>query len=123
VEESGPDDGQAGSFGVVPAESFGATTASAPPLARAGEPAEPLPVASECRAERDAYLSELWRASGIDVKDPSALLDGLQGGATGPAAGFLWFALATDVFRPLAWSSELRARADALARCVRGQGG
>ena len=36
-----------------------------------------------------------------------------------PARGYYWFALATDAFRPLAWSSELRSRADALARCVR----
>jgi hypothetical protein len=123
VEESRPDDGQVGSFGVVPAESLGATSAAAPAPAGAGEPADAAPIAGECRAERAAYLSELWRASGIDVKDPPALVEGLQAGASGPGTGYLWFALATDAFRPLAWSSELRARADALARCVRGQGG
>jgi hypothetical protein len=123
VEEAGPEDGQAGSFGVVPAETFGGTAAVAAAPAGAGDPADAAPSVGECRAERAAYLAELWRASGIDVKDPVALLEGLQGGASGPGTGFLWFALATDVFRPLAWTSELRARADALARCVRGQGG
>jgi hypothetical protein len=33
--------------------------------------------------------------------------------------GYYWFASATDAFRPLAWSSELRSRADDLARCAR----
>jgi hypothetical protein len=56
--------------------------------------------------------------SGIEVSDPDALLLGLEGDQ-GAAAGFYWFALATDPFRPLAWSSDLRARAEALARCVR----
>lgn len=123
VEESGPEDGQAGSFGVVPAESFAATAAEPVLVAEAQPPAEALPGGAECRGERAAYLAELWRGSGIDVKDPVALLDGLQGGATGPSTGFWWFALASDAFRPLAWSSELRARADALARCVRAHGG
>ena len=57
------------------------------------------------------------------MKDPAALLEGLQGGASGPAAGFYWFALSTDAFRNLAWSTELRSRADALARCVRANAG
>jgi hypothetical protein len=124
VEESGPEDGQAGSFGVVPAESFsdrGGAVATAAPDASA--PGDAPPGGAACTTERTAYLAELWRASGIEVKDPAALLEGLQGGATGPAAGFYWFALASDAFRPLAWSSELRARADALARCVRGHPG
>jgi hypothetical protein len=124
VEESGPEDGQVGSFGIVPAESFGATAAaSAEAPAGAADPADAAPVAFDCRAERAAYIAELWRASGIDVKDPEALLEGLQGGASGPATGFLWFALSTDVFRPLAYTSELRTLAEALARCARGQGG
>jgi hypothetical protein len=59
--------------------------------------------------------------SGIDVKDPVALLEGLEAGGAGPLTGYYWFALATDAFRPLAWSSELRSRADALARCARGR--
>jgi hypothetical protein len=125
VEESGPEDDQVGSFGVVSADAPAAGT-SAPALeAEAGGPADapPAPGGVACRPERAAYLAELWRASGIEVKDPVALLEGLEGGANGPGTGFYWFALASDAFRPLAWSSDLRARADALARCVRGQGG
>ena len=123
IEESAPDDGQAGSFGVVAAESF-ATTAREPPVrAEAGAPADAGPGGPDCRPERSAYLAELWHESGIDVRDPAALLEGLQAGATGSSAGFWWFATATDAFRPLAWSSELRSRADALGRCVRGHGG
>jgi hypothetical protein len=120
VEEEGHEDGQVGSFSVVPAESFGAG-ATTGEVAGAAEPSggatSPEP---ECRAERAAYLAELWKTSGIEVADPVALLEGLQGGATGPASGFYWFAIATDAFRPLAWSSELRSRADALAKCARG---
>ena len=124
VEESDPDDGAVGSFGVVPAESFAATAAEPVLAAEAASPAETAPGGPECQGERAAYIAELWRQSGIvDVKDPVALLEGLQGGATGPATGYWWFALTTDAFRPLAWSSELRSRADALARCVRGRGG
>jgi hypothetical protein len=118
VEERGREDGQVGSFAVVPVESFSAAPAAA--VAGAGDPAAGSAAEPECRAERAAYLAELWKASGIEVDDPAALLEGLQGGATGPASGFYWFALATDAFRPLAWSSELRSRANALARCVRG---
>jgi hypothetical protein len=126
VEESGPDDGQAGSFGVVPAETFAAGSAAEPAAPEeANAPADAAPGgAAACTAERSAYLAELWRASGIiDVKDPAALLEGLQGGATGPATGYYWFALATDAFRNLAWSSELRSRANALASCVRAHPG
>jgi hypothetical protein len=120
VEESGPEDGQVGSFGVVPVESFAQAGPAAAP-AEPGGPADAAPGAAlaACSAERGAYLLELWRASGIEVKDPVAFLEGLQGGAVGPASGYYWFATATDAFRPLAWSSELRSRADALARCVR----
>lgn len=124
VEESGPaDDDAVGSFGVVPAESFAAAVPPPAAPAEAGAPADPAPGGAACTSERSAYLAELWKASGIEVKDPAALLEGLQGGASGPGAGFYWFALASDVFRPLAWSSDLRARADALARCVRGHAG
>jgi hypothetical protein len=122
VEEAGPEDREVGSFGVVAAESFGtgAAIASAGPVAEAGDPATARAVPRDCRAERSAYLSELWRQSGIEVKAPDAVIDGLAAGSTGPATGYAWFALATDAFRPLAWSSELRGRAAALARCVRG---
>ena len=121
VEESAPDDGQVGSFGVVPAASL-ATTAPEPPVpAEAGGPADAGPGGPDCRPERAAYLAELWRESGVDVSDPVALLEGLQAGPT--SAGFWWFANATDSFRPLAWSSDLRSRADDLGRCVRSHGG
>ena len=120
VEESAPDDGQIGSFGVVSAEAFAPAAAESPATPDASAPADAAPGAPSCRAERTAYLAELWHEAGIDVDDPTALLEGLQAGATGPSAGFWWFANATDAFRPLAWSYELRRRADALGRCVRG---
>lgn len=124
VEEPAPDDGQAGSFGVVAAESFAGSAPSAPAVAaEADAPADAAPGGPDCTPERAAYLAELWRSSGIEVKDPAALLAGLQAGAAGPASGYSWFALATDPFRPLAWSSELRARADALVKCVRAHPG
>jgi hypothetical protein len=119
VEESGPEDGQVGSFAVIPVESFGAVEPAAA-AAGAGDPAPASTAEPSCRAERAAYLAELWKANGIEVSDPLALLEGLEGGASGPATGFYWFAIATDAFRQLAWSSELRSRANALARCVRG---
>ena len=122
VEEAGPEDGQVGSFGVVAAESFaaGADAGAAGPVASAGDPASRPAAPRDCRAQRAAYLAELWRASGIEVSSPDALIDGLEAGRAGPATGYGWFALATDPFRALAWSSELRDRAAALARCVRG---
>jgi hypothetical protein len=142
VEEDGDEEREVGSFSIVPARtpevrvdvaaaepepSAGSEgTASgaaveAPPPAPAGAPGAPSARAlASCRAERSAYLAELWRLSGIEVSSPSDLLEGLEGPADGPRAGFFWFALQTDPFRPLAWSSELRARAEALSRCVRG---
>lgn len=119
VEEKGTEDSQVGSFSVVPAETFGkeapdgAVASGADFAPPAAAPAQP-----ECRAERAAYLAELWRESGIQVSDPAALLDGLEAGQ-GAKTGYYWFALATDPFRPLAWSSELRSRAEALASCVK----
>ncbi len=129
IEDEGTEEGQVGSFGVVSAGSF-AAVAPAPALTAAvGEPADAgaAPVGPACGKERSAYLAELWRESGIDfgyrsddpLLDPAAILDGLQSG-TGAPTGYYWFALATDAFRPLAWSSELRDRAKALVRCVRG---
>ena len=128
VEEDVPEHGEVGSFAVVSAEAFqGTAPTSASEPVSAAEPAEADATAlaaaggPACRSERAAYLSELWRMSGIDVKDPVALLEGLEAGGAGPLTGYYWFALATDAFRPLAWSSELRSRADALARCARGR--
>ena len=118
VEEAGPEDDEVGSFAVVPAESFGAAAAAAPEPGAASDPASARPGRRDCAAERSAYLAELWRQNGIEVSAPAALLDGLEGGSRGPKTGFYWFALATDAFRPLAWSSALRARAEALVRCV-----
>lgn len=121
VEEAGPVDAEVGSFGVVPAESLDAVAAAAPAgSAEAGDPADGRAGPRDCRAERSAYLAELWRQSGIEVSSPAALVEGLEGSRGGPDSGFYWFALATDAFRPLAWSSALRGRAEALARCVRG---
>lgn len=119
VEEAGPEDAEVGSFSVVPVEAFATATAPAvTDAAAASDPAPARPHRRDCRAERSAYLAELWRTSGIEYASPGALIDALEGPAGGPAAGFYWFALATDPFRPLAWSSELRSRADALARCA-----
>jgi hypothetical protein len=120
VDEEGTEDEQVGSFGIVPAETLVAVTPVAPAPADATDPAAPTGDVRRCAAERGAYLAELWKQSGIEVSDPAALLEGLEGGATGPATGYYWFAIGTDAFRPLAWSSSLRARADELARCVRG---
>jgi len=119
VEEDGTETGEVGSFTVVSSEAFAAAVPASQPPAAADEPAPAQPGASPCKEERRAYLAELWRQSGIEVSDPAALIEGLDAGGSGPASGYWWFALATDPFRPLAWSSELRTRADALARCVR----
>lgn len=133
VEEAGVEDRRVGSFTVIPADRLRATAAAlaAPagavpdgaggPAAARREPEAP-PAPARCREERAAYLRELWKQAGIeDVRDPDAVIEGLGAGAGGPATGYYWFAFATDAFRPLAWSSDLRGRADALARCVRGR--
>src|SRR5512133_3021256 len=116
VEEAGPEDGEVGSFSVVAVESFGAgaDAGAAAPVAAATDPASRRGGARDCRAERSAYLAELWHQSGIEVSAPDAVIEGLEAGRSGPATGFAWFALATDPFRPLAWSSTLRDRAEAL---------
>lgn len=131
VEEEGSEDGQVGSFTVA---SVGTTEAASGTGASAAPPAPPAPDSpaafaatalsrsDSCRAERNAYLRELWHASGIEVDDPDALLRGLEAGDRGPAAGYFWFALSTDAFRNLAWSSDLRGRARDLARCVNERG-
>jgi hypothetical protein len=122
VEEQGTEDGEVGSFTVVSAESFGDTAPAAIAAGGTAEDPAPRPAgARDCRPERGRYLEELWRLSGIEVSSPDAVIEGLEGAQGGPATGFYWFALATDPFRPLAWSSELRGRAEALARCVRGE--
>jgi hypothetical protein len=135
VEEQGTEDRDVGSFSIVPAPTFAATApapaepadaaaaAEGPAAAPASTPVASVAAAAQaerpCRAERTAYLRELWKSSGIEVSDPERVIEGLEGGGQGARLGFYWFALATDPFRPMAWSSELRSRADALARCVR----
>jgi hypothetical protein len=120
VEEAGPEDGRVGSFGIVSASSF---PASAPAVA-ADPPEEGAPGAGKkavhsCGAERTAFLKELLRGSGVEVQDPASFLEGLGGDEFAPGLSTLWLALATDPVRSLSWSSELRSRADALARCAR----
>jgi hypothetical protein len=120
VEEKGTEDRDVGSFSVVAAGALaGAGEAASSEIAEAGGMAPASAREPDCRAERAAYLAELWKQSGIEVSSPEAVLEGLDSGH-GAAAGFYWLALATDPFRPLAWSSDLRARAEALARCVKG---
>jgi len=117
VEEQGVEDRDVGSFTVSAAPALQAPPARAPapaPPPPAPQGAQPPP----CHAERGAYLRELWRMSGIEVDDHEAILRGLEAEGPGAADAYL-FALSTDPVRPLAWSSELRALARDLARCVR----
>src|SRR5512138_219182 len=89
VEEAGTEDEEVGSFSVVPVESF--STAGAPAVTQApaaSDPAPARPRRRDCRAERSAYLAELWRTSGIEFSSPGALIEALEGPAGGPAAGF-----------------------------------
>ncbi len=134
VEEEGVEDGSVGSFTVmgpssdqVAAEPEAAPAEPPPPPATAGAttrtPVIGFPAAAACRRERSAYLRELWRESGIEVSDPEAFLEGLDAGSSGPDAGYYWFALSTDAFRNMSWSSELRSRARELVRCVQAAGG
>lgn len=127
VEEEGTEDGEVGSFTIMPrvaaAPDPEGARPSAPPRPVASAPAGILPedpsMAGACRPERNAYLRQLWKESGIEQDDPEALIAGLDAGGSGPATGFYWFALQVDPFRNLAWSSDLRSRADALVRCMR----
>ncbi len=129
VEEEGVEDQEVGSFTVVSAQVATGAEPAAAPAAPSPEPA-PSPAAfavsavkrsDACRAERSAYLRQLWRESGIDVSDPDALVRGLDADAHGRGAAFLWSALSMDAIRNLAWSSELRSRAQDLIRCVGAQ--
>jgi hypothetical protein len=127
IEEAGAEDEEVGSFTVVPASTPTAlaaavAAANVPAGAPTGEPpAPPPPAAPRCRAERAAFLAEIWKGSGIEVDDPEALLAAFEGTEVSPDLAKVWFALSTDAFRPLAWSSDARARANALARCMRGR--
>lgn len=131
VEEQGTEDGQVGSFTVAVATAEPSPEAP-PPLASAGPGTERPPAASaaavlpatpsaaaSCRAQRNAYLREVWKEAGIEVEDPEALIEGLDAGTSGPATAYYWFALQVDPFRSLAWSSDLRGLAGELVRCMR----
>jgi hypothetical protein len=75
-----------------------------------------------CRRERSAYLRQLLRATGVDLDDPLALLDGLAGpGGYDAAELFTPYGLVpgVDPIQPLAWDSTLRTLANDLARCAR----
>lgn len=123
VEEEGVEDRRVGTFTVVSSGEEDAPDAEPQPVVvrapTAPAPARAAPTpAQACGAERNAYLRQLWKESGIDVSDPDALIEGLDAGASGPATGYYWFAVASDAFRNLAFSSDLRDRAGALVRCV-----
>lgn len=134
VEEEGPEDGEVGSFTVAsartdaPREAVQTPPAAAEPTPPSVEPGSPAALAvsamrraEACRKERASYLRQLWRESGIEVSDPDALVRGLDAGTLGPGVTFLWSALSMDAIRNLAWSSELRSRAQDLIRCVHAQ--
>jgi hypothetical protein len=121
VEEAGPEDRQVGSFGIVSSSTSSAAAVAEPNVPAAEEgPAERGRATATCAAERAAFLTELFRGMGVQVADPAAFLQGLEGDGFAPGLSTLWLALATDPVRPLAWSSALRERADALARCAHG---
>jgi hypothetical protein len=93
-----------------------------PPIATATPTATSAPAADPCRPQRSAYLRQLLRATGVDLDDPLALLDGLAGPRGYDAAAlFTPYGLVpgVDPLQPLAWDSTLRTLADDLARCAR----
>jgi hypothetical protein len=126
VEEAGVEDGEVGSFTVASAPASTEGAVAVPAAVASPEPAaSPAAFAisamkrnDACREERTAYLRQLWRESGVEVSDPDALVRGLDAGTFGPGVAFLWSALSTDAIRNLAWSSELRSRAQELIGCV-----
>lgn len=121
VEEAGPEDGRVGSFAIVSSSALSAqddAEGQAEPDPSA--PADGKPGAPSCRPERAAFVAELFKSHGVEVKDPVGFLQALEGDGFAPGLATLWLALSTDPVRPLAWSSELRVRADALAHCARG---
>lgn len=140
VEEAGPEDADIGSFSVVPAATIAMADAAPagaqrtesargvaavipfPRREREEEGAAPAParVGPDCSAERAAYLAEIWKQSGIELSDPQGFVAGLERTDEGADLTLAWFALSTDAFRTLAWSSDARAKAAALARCARG---
>lgn len=138
VEEAGPEDAEIGSFSIVPAATIARADAAPERATRAmgtgsgvqeglvmreEESVEPAPgrAVPACSAERAAYLAEIWKQSGIEVSDPEGFLAGLEQTEEGADLVLAWFALSTDAFRTLAWSSDARAKATALARCAQGR--
>jgi hypothetical protein len=126
VEESGPEDGRVGSFGVVPAapsEPAGEGDAERG-VERIPAPFDPMgagpayALADPCRAERTAYLRELLETEGIELDDPVGLMEGLEGDVFAPGFNWFWLALRVDPIRPLAWNGDLRTLARQLARCA-----
>jgi hypothetical protein len=127
IEEGGADGAAAGSFTIVPATP---TSDSGAPLreeddARASTPPvrEPtleavVAATDPCRTERTRYLAELLRTQGVELADPVGFLEGLQGDRFAQGLSWFWLSLSIDPVRPLAWSSDLRDRAKALARCA-----
>jgi hypothetical protein len=123
VEEAGPEDGRVGSFAVVSSNTLSAqddSEAQAEAEPDPSAPADAKPEAPSCRPERAAFVAELFKSHGVEVKDPVGFLQALEGDGFAPGLATLWLSLSTDPVRPLAWSSELRTRADALAHCARG---
>jgi hypothetical protein len=129
VEESGPEDGQVGSFGIVPAaasEPAEGGELGPPGGERIPAPFDPMgagavyALADPCRAERNAYLRELLETEGIELDDPVGLMEGLEGDAFARGFNWFWLSLRVDPIRPLAWNSDLRTLADRLARCASG---
>jgi hypothetical protein len=135
VEEAGPEDEEIGSFSVVPAAALARAPDALPgraeetppgaegeaPVEREEERETPRVVAPDCSAERAAYLAEIWKQSGIELSDPQGFLEGMGQTEQGSDLTLAWFALNTDAFRTLAWSSDARAKAAELARCARGR--
>ena len=128
IRAEGPDPGGApGSFGTYhPA----ARRPAAHPGGAAAVPVDAAPAelaAAErrartdpCRPERDRYLRQLFRAAGIDLERPGALLQALAGpgGYTGEYLFTAYGLLAgLEPMRPLAWDADLRLAADELAEC------
>jgi hypothetical protein len=123
--------GRPGSFAILRAPALALTSRATDAAAEdeAEEPPEPGPrlaATDPCAAEREAYVRELMRASGIeDIDRPLLLLDALVGPGTARTVGYgllpwPWGGWLPDApsIRPLAWDSTLRLRARELTRCA-----
>ncbi len=146
--ESGPEPDESagtGSFSVVKTEAIAAappTTTPPPPPALAPPPTiEPLPVQpvpvaaaeTRCYAEKERYVSELFRIAGIwYFEHPLDLLEALEetpGLSLSPWVRFNLFGLAAggplfdgvgvQPVRPVGWDNDLRWVAEDLIACIR----